>query len=353
MAFWSNFGRDWGIDWNDVVRTKTKLIGFVKNRSMNAVPPLCKFIPLLGLLFLCSCATVPPPLPADVTMNPGAGRGDWLIAMVRVNGGDPLPFIVDTGCPVTCLDQSLESQLGPRLTSAHFLNFGVRHEGGAYRPPQLSLGNTLLANGSKLVVTLDLTYWSKLARMPCMGILGMDVLKHYCLQMDFQSGQLRFRDAQSADKKDWGRPFPLTGIGDGCLAISENLTGAKGPRSIIDTGDDWDGDLTPILFQQWTNQPALPASGEAHSPDGVLAGELYYDLHLRGLDPSDHDGHSRFNSIGLHVLSQNVVILDFPNRMMYLKRTSDWPLTDKNRAAVSSLSSGTNAPAGNNGSPSQ
>jgi hypothetical protein len=35
------------------------------------------------------------------------------------------------------------------------------------------------------------------------------------------------------------------------------------------------------------------------------------------------------NGIGLRVLAQNLVTFDFPNRTMYLKRTSKWPLVDK------------------------
>src|ERR1022692_258 len=54
----------------------------------------------LSLLLLCSCATTPEPsaiipaseLPADVTINKDAGRGNKLIVTFRLESGEELPF---------------------------------------------------------------------------------------------------------------------------------------------------------------------------------------------------------------------------------------------------------------------
>jgi hypothetical protein len=245
------------------------------------------------------------------------------------------------------LDQSLEPKLGTRLAQMKIFNFGTLHPGDCYPTPKLYLDNTPLLtkprfildntpllNCRSIVVTTDFNSWSKDPHFPVMGILGMDVMKHYCLQLDFQSSQARFLDAEHADKKDWGRPFHLTYTGDGCVSIDENLTGARGPHSLIDTGDDGDGFLTPTLFQQWTNQAALPANGEARSPNGLLGGDIYHELELAGLEKTNHDSHSQFNGIGIHVLSRNLVTLDFPERTMYLKRASDLALVDKDTEAA-------------------
>ncbi|HTV42236.1 MAG TPA: hypothetical protein VMF08_16820 [Candidatus Sulfotelmatobacter sp.] len=266
-------------------------------------------------------------------MNPEAGRGAPLTVMVRVNDSKPLPFIMDTGAGMTDLDSSLEPQLGTRIGNASVANFGVLLSGGAYRPPRLYLGDTPLETGI-YVATLDFKRWFKDPRCPYMGILGIDVLKHYCVQLDFQSGKVRFLDAARADKKDWGRPFHLTYTWSDCMIIDENLTGAKGAHSMLDTGDNADGFLTPKLYQQWTNQSAPLANGEFRSPNGTLGGEMYHDLDLVGLQKSQLDNHTRFNTIGLHVLSENLVTFDFPERTMYLKRTSDWPLLDKETQAA-------------------
>src|SRR5450759_5959578 len=75
---------------------------------------------VVGLALLCSCATTPEPsaiipaseLPADVTLNKDAGRGNKLIVTLRLESGEALPFFVDTGAGGTVFDASLEPRLG-------------------------------------------------------------------------------------------------------------------------------------------------------------------------------------------------------------------------------------------------
>lgn len=261
-------------------------------------------------------------------MNKNAGRNNWLIVTVGLENGQKLPMIVDTGSPVTCFDTNLESTLGKRLGAGTFWNFGKKHNIGIYAAPKLYLGRSLLKMTGTNVVGDNFTQLSSDAGRPVMGILGMDVLEHYCVQLDFKRGKMRFLDDEPASKEDWGKPFPLTDIGDGCFAVSENLVGAKGRGSEIDTGCSFDGWLIPTLFQQWTNHAMPPAKGEAHSPEGVLGGQIYHELDLHDLHKDDYE-HMKFNGIGLHILSQNLVTFDFPKRTMYLRRTSKWPLYDK------------------------
>lgn len=291
------------------------------------------------LLCLCSCATHnanDPQLPADVTMNREAGRGGLLLVTCRLADGEKLPLVMDTGSPITCLDKSLEPELGKCIGAGTLFNFGATQEVGAYAAPGLYLGKVpLRMAGTNVVVTFDR---QKLADRggwpPFKGFLGMNVLQNYCLQLDFAAGKLRFLDSSQAHKTNWGAPFPLTDIGDGCPAIGENLAGVKGLGSVIDTGCDCSGWLRPEIFQQWTNQAA---AGKVHPPNGILRGEIYHDLDLLQLDAkslSTNDTHTALNGIGLHLLSANLVTLDFPDRVMYLKRTSKWPLIDKHQMAA-------------------
>jgi hypothetical protein len=293
-------------------------------------------------LLLCSCATDNagrPRLPATVNMNKDAGRGSWLTVVVRLADGEKLPLAVDTGSPITAFDKALEPSLGKRLDTGTFWNFGVEQEGGVYALPKLYLGNVPLEKAHTNVVTLDPKKLADHGWFPVMGIIGMDVLHNYCIQLDFAAGKMRFLDDEHADKKNWGEPFPLTDIGDGCFSINENLAGVKGLGSVIDTGCDSSGWLRPALFQQWTNQDSS-AEGKIHSPDGKLRAEIYHDLDFRELDAKSlatDDSHIKFNGIGLRVLAQNLVTFDFPNRTMYLKRTSKWPLADKETLATATV----------------
>ena len=286
------------------------------------------WVPLVCLLMLCSCATekvIRPALPADVPINPGAGCGGWLIVTVRLASGEKLPMVVDTACSLVAFDKSLGPKLGQKLETTTFWNVGISNEASRYAAPELYLGKTRLRTTGPNVVTIDCQQFSVAAGRPIMGILGMDVLKQYCLQLDFAANRLRFLDAEGMDKSGWGTPYPLTNLGDGCVFIRENLVGTTNLGSVIDTGCTYDGWLVPESYQQWTNPPAQSAEALAQTAYDKLGGETYPNIYLRGLDAkllASGDTHIQFNGIGLPILARNLVTFDFPRNTLYLKRTS-------------------------------
>ncbi|MDE3067515.1 MAG: aspartyl protease family protein, partial [Verrucomicrobiota bacterium] len=149
-------------------------------------------------------------------MNKDAGRGSWLMVTVRLENGQKLPMVVDTGSPATCFDTNLATVLGKRLDTGTFWNFGRKHKIGVYAAPRLYWdGTPLKMTGTNVLAGNFISQLSPDAERPVMGILGMDVLGHYCLQLDFKRGKMRFLDDQRAVGKDWGKPFPLTDVGDG------------------------------------------------------------------------------------------------------------------------------------------
>jgi len=119
---------------------------------MRTIPKLHTVALFASVLLLCSCATRPhppavtplPALPADVTMNRDAGRGRHLFVTLRLESGTELPFLVDTGTPVTCLDKSLGPQLGACFDTVTFDFLGTRQKAGLYAAPKLYLGHTPL-----------------------------------------------------------------------------------------------------------------------------------------------------------------------------------------------------------------
>jgi hypothetical protein len=103
--------------------------------------------------------------------------------------------------------------------------------------------------------------------------------------------------------------------------VAENLFGAQGPHSLIDSGCSFDGWLMPEYFQQWTNPAVPPAIGEVRAPKGAFGGKIYPEIQVHEIDV-ESDG------IGLHFLARHLVTLDFPKQTLYLQRQSIGPLPD-------------------------
>lgn len=311
------------------------------------------FAPLAMLLLFCSCASpapssaraatgsgesnvwstsTRPSLPAEVTMNEGAGRGDLLIVMLRIEAiGEPLPFVLDTGAPGTLFDRSL----APKLTRLPLGTWTIqtlneKQESGIFLQPALYLGNARLMTGN-LAATFDMKRLSAVTGQPIVGVLGMDCLRHYCLQLDFEDRRVRFLEPSSPRTAKPGKAFPLAfSFPGGQPSIEHAGLGGETPSTAeVDTGFTLDGQV---------DRGAIPGinRGVANIPNCVWNGDSYHDL-LVGVDQDAR-------RLGLRFLARHLVTLDFPNRMLYLQRRSADPLLSEqaqaegNAAAQSALS---------------
>jgi hypothetical protein len=191
-------------------------------------------------------------LPISVLFNRGAGHYDYCFIPLQLRDGEKGLFIVETGCPVTVLDKSLEKMLGKRLgrrTLSHYA-FG-KADLRAYAAPSLYLHNTKLKTGDYSMAT-DLRNFlgPSIRGRPVMGILGADCLQHYCVRFDFISKRLDFLDPSSPTNSDWGRAFPLFPWGDASVAVHGALAEAQGKGTLIDTGYPGEVMLEADLFQK-------------------------------------------------------------------------------------------------------
>ena len=289
------------------------------------------------LALLCSCVTqnwytpapsIPRLLPNEIAftdLNGPAGRGGNLFLTLRLEDGQELAFMVDTGSPVTVLDKSLAPKLGERVApgDAFFPLHERREPAGVYRAPAIYLGNTRLLTG-RWIITENLAAMTGGALG---GILGMDCLRFYSVQLDFSQNMLRFLDLNAPQLPDLGQPFPMILSESGPMEVSVpgDFFGAANGTSQIDTGDPWDGAATSNLLHQavhaqtadWS-KPVDPAGRQkAHFPQVTFAGQKYSDVVLHA--------HGR-HVIGLRFLARHLVTLDFPRGTMHLKRTSVDPL---------------------------
>ena len=296
----------------------------------------------LSLLALCSCALLRPPapivpahdLPADVALNPDAGRGNEWFLPLNLAGGEPLAFLVDTGSPVTIFDKSLEPQLGKQLGSMDMWNLGAMSRMSIFAAPQLYLGGTPLVRTGTNVETTDFSGLSAKAGLPIMGVLGMDYLRHYCIQLDFTAGMLRFLDPDHLDTASLGREYPLIYNEEvqsrwgfiRPLMPPGSLIGGGNDLLLVDSGYRNDGALDSGVLRRAVHQAhqsgrgdAVPAqdSGRMWFATSDWSGGTYTNL-LVGTGG---------NIMGLRFLARHLVTLNFPKQTLYLKQTSVGPLT--------------------------
>lgn len=280
---------------------------------------------VLSLLFQgCGALALPSrlALPPEAPINKQAGRGGLLVVTLSLEDGRKLPFVLDTGTSGTLVDESLELELGKPAGAETFQSWGKYSKKNYYRAPKLFLDGVQLRTG-KTVAAFDFTGLSRDLDQSIKGMLGIDTLRNYCIQLDFANGKMRFLDDRRADKRNWGKAFPIVRLNahDSRPAVADNLLGLRGPHSLIDSGCTFDGWLMPKYFQQWTNQDPPSAQAEARSPNGQFDGEKYPLVSLERKDV-ESDG------IGLRFLARHLVTLDFPDKMMYLKLQSALPLPD-------------------------
>lgn len=260
-------------------------------------------------------------LPREVTINEAAGRGAHLNVTLRLETGQSLPFSVDTGSPITLLDKSLEPRLGERLGSMPIAMVGHRmKESGSYAAPKLFLGDVPLGTGSNVWV-----YDFKEPR----GILGMDCLRHYCIQLDFQAGKMRFLNSDRLDTTALGKAYPLTlsdmGSQGEFVYPMIHHTGLMGANTnlLIDTGCSIDGltGRSTTCSVIWARFLSWFGTGRLHL--STWDGATYRNIKLVPVGPA--------NVLGLRFLARHLVTLDFPKQTLYLKQTSVYPLAHKKR----------------------
>jgi hypothetical protein len=309
-------------------------------RRLNKLPMriLAKAIIPLGLALLCSCATHnshssalhTPELPPEQILGEKAGAEGLLIVTLRLSDGQTLPCVVDTGASYTMLDQSLQSSLtGPRLQSEQ-LNTPFYEEGhpkyGVYAAPKVYLGNVPLMSGPTILVgpVFDTNI------CPYKAILGMDCLRHYCIQLDFDEHKLRFLDSNKLKREELGLAFPVnfTTNRGGVPLVDIKWATNRNVRLMVDTGFR----SPDFSLPSGVVGPAIQSHGAVDSLTGTYIRNTLIETFLF---PTVTIGPETYKNVrflqhygaggeidgfmGLPFLARHKVTFDFPNNKMYLR----------------------------------
>ncbi len=234
-----------------------------------------------------------------------------LLVDVETDRGEKFPCAVDTGSPNTVLPARLEPMLGRRSGARRFSTLDRPNEvEHVYTAPKLYLVKTRLLTGAQVGASGTL------------GILGMDCLRHYCIQLDFEARTVRFLASDQLKTAELGKPFSLSKSRYAAIK-HEAFFQDEQADLLIDTGCPFDGYVTPRAFklavreQHGQSLPLLKegvvrgaAPGMALFSECVWDGESYTNLIIG----------KRFNLVGLRFLGRHLVTFDFPKGTLYLRR---------------------------------
>lgn len=143
------------------------------------------------------------PRSATVTTDSAAGELDFrlagpggaaLVVPVRINGGEPIDLILDTGATTTCLDAKLVDSLGlpeQRAVIGAMVGIGGSGRVRIHRVDSIQVG-TAVARGLS-ICSMDLAALRMIGPQ-VQGLLGLNVLRNYRITLDFERNSVRFEE---------------------------------------------------------------------------------------------------------------------------------------------------------------
>ena len=319
---------------------------------MARMNPIVAVLPLLMALLVSSCASRPvAPQPGETAMVDWTSPSANLCVKLAFEDGEEVLCEIDTGGPMMALDRSLEPRLGQKTgTGTMTWAFREPHEVRVFPAPKLFLNGTRIWSSPEAFTEELTTLHGDDYEARC--VVGMDTLRHYCMQLDFAEKKVRMLDPEQLDVARLGRSlaldlrsprsffgaFPWNRAKGAITFADAGFFPGEEERFLIDTGftgGNMEVMLTSKLFRRtislqrpdWiltpTNSPLysrvagfsqLPFMGHIHRD--VVVGEL-------------REPQGAFEGwIGARFLSRYLVTLNFPKKMLYLKpRTdmADWP----------------------------
>ncbi len=288
-------------------------------------------------LFLAGCgsperrAAGPPEVLAKFGFDPNA---PWIFLPVTLEG-EQYQFILDTGCTDTIYDTSFKDRLGNRFlwpqkgTAAGGKSFTFEY----FPAPEAFLG-PLSVRGNGLIAVADLAGIGTGLQKKVDGILGMDFLGRYIVQIDFEQASVTFlKSHKGIAHADWGAGVRIKQKFLSSLPYVEGQVDGVGAAFLVDTG--WgrrpaSGELASRAFNKarsMTRSGTLQALVTSMAETNALRTEAFAlsdRFRLGGLEYEDivfYEGHE--STLGMCFFSGHVVTFDFPARKLYLKRTED------------------------------
>jgi predicted aspartyl protease len=289
------------------------------------------------LIFAGGCADEP-----ERTSDPPANQ-KVLAEFIIAKGGDPilLPvtfkekeylFLLDTGSSHTVFDTSFKHELGEVKSVKKGLTSGSPILAEFFNAPEAPLGPLNLKESGE-IACVDLHMLNLVLGKKVSGMIGMNFLRKYVVQIDFDKGTLSFLQPMEEQHPDWGIELAMKYESLGWPQITGPVLDDIEVDFVIDTGANSTGGLDSNIFEQTLSENELKtceilfatASGVIRKREmrikSLTVGSLNYaDLIF---------GEANMSHLGLSFLSRHIVTFDFPNSRMYLKKGKEFKKNDE------------------------
>jgi hypothetical protein len=282
---------------------------------------------LLAVLFLSAAGSTvaaqdsAPVRPRVIAEFGISKHGEFLSLPLELNG-KKYRFLLDTGATHTVFDLSFKDELGQPLDEVNVGTVDQDIQVPVFACPDASIGALPLRAACGHVLGFELTGVRKALGKDIRGIIGMDFLQHWVLQIHPERGKISF--LSSVDETTAGTPERLTRVDDAYF-LSAEIPGWGLEKFLVDTGS-----LGMTSCNMETNLFQWLCQCKTVFPFGTVMSEVWSGVTARQgrlaqltVGPFRHHdllcAECRLNMIGLEYLFRYVVTFDFPNETAYLR----------------------------------
>lgn len=239
--------------------------------------------------------------------------------------GRTLYFLIDTGFSVSAIDARNQDLLGSQTGDFDAVSpLGTKKQVPLFRCPPISVAGEVTPLDQ--VACLDLQMLTLIGGRQCDGILGMDWFAKNIVAIDFDRKTFTIEDQEPVAPAGFDA-VPLDPMAD-YFAVNAFVNQVNPVVLMIDTGNssslslnqrDW-----PVVFSGSETNTVMATVADAVNQVARTRVGVVQELTVGGLDYSNL--HAMFTRnpvqpsvLGLEFLQRHEVILDFPDRMLYLR----------------------------------
>lgn len=259
------------------------------------------------------------------------GDSGVIFLPVHIHGKE-YSFLMDTGASRTIFDSSLKDILGEprRIIRAGTPANPIITQ--TFESPEVQVGPYKLLQGSE-VTCLDLSTASMAIGKQIDGVLGMDFLNQHVIQIDFDENIITFLRQNETDFSIYEQQLDIFYNSLGLPQLKGRILGDIETTFVIDSGYKATGVLDSEIFDKMIKSEnvktietiAATASGIQKSREARINQLFIGSYEYKSLIFSE----GNMVILGNEFLDRHEVIMDFPNKKMYLRKGKQFDKKDE------------------------